>query len=332
MFIIESYQVAVVFCFVTMLSWGSWANTQKLAASTWRFELFYWDYVIGILLCSFLFGITLGSNGEGGRGFIEDLQQADGQNYVLAFSGGIIFNLANILIVAAISIAGMSVAFPVGIGLALILGVILNYISQQKGDAVLLFIGVGLVLVAVVLDALAYKKLSGIRAKDPSKGLKFAIIGGILMSLFYYFVQKSMSLDFTNPMAGKFTPYGAVFVFAVGVFISNFIFNTILMKRPVEGPPLNYQAYFSSSFGVHLIGILGGIIWCTGMSLSIISAEKAGPAISYGLGQGATMVAAIWGVFVWKEFKHASGNTHALLAAMFAFFILGLSLIIYAGM
>ncbi|MGF1637561.1 MAG: GRP family sugar transporter [Cyclobacteriaceae bacterium] len=331
MFIIETYSLAVIFCFITMLCWGSWANTQKLAEATWRFELFYWDYVIGTVLLSLVFGLTLGSSGSEGRGFIADLQQAEAASFGLAFLGGIIFNLANILIVAAIAVAGMSVAFPVGIGQALVLGVIINYISEQKGDPIFLFLGVGLVAAAIVLDALAYRKLSAETKKAPAKGLWLALIGGLLMSLFYFFVQQSISMDFSNPAAGKFTPYAAVFIFSLGILASNFIFNTILMRRPVEGAPVSYQMYFAGKPKIHLMGVLGGIIWCIGMSFSIIAAEKAGPAISYGLGQGATMVASFWGVFIWKEFKQAPKGTNGLLVAMFALFIAGIALIIYAG-
>src|SRR6187401_1522330 len=139
MFILENYSTAIIFCIVTMLCWGSWANTQKLSAATWRFELFYWDYVFGILILSLLFAFTLGSNGSGGRAFIADLQQADSSNIFSALLGGIVFNLANILLVAAIAIAGMSVAFPVGIGIALIWGVLDNYLKVPTGDATLIF-------------------------------------------------------------------------------------------------------------------------------------------------------------------------------------------------
>jgi glucose uptake protein len=331
MFIIESYALAVIFCFITMLCWGSWANTQKLAESTWRFELFYWDYVIGIVLLSLIFGLTLGSMGGEGRNFIADLQQADLRNYLMAFTGGVIFNLANILIVAAIAIAGMSVAFPIGIGLALVLGVIVNYVSEQKGNPIILFLGVALVTTAIVLDAMAYKKLSAGAKKTPSKGIKIALLGGLLMSFFYFFVQRSMSMNFSNPAEGMFTPYSAVFVFSIGVLVSNFIFNTIMMKKPVQGEPVSFQMYFKGRPAIHLVGVLGGIIWAIGMSFSIIAAEQAGPAISYGLGQGATMVAAFWGVFIWKEFRLAPKGTSKLLAAMFIFFIVGLILIIVAG-
>ncbi len=331
MFIIESYAIAVLFCFITMLCWGSWANTQKLAGEQWRFELFYWDYVIGIVILSLIFGITLGSFGPEGRSFTEDLQQANRSSYALAFFGGVIFNLANILIVAAIAYAGMAVAFPVGIGLALVLGVLVNYISEQKGDPFLLFLGVALVAAAIVLDAMAYRKLAQQRSKNPKTGLLLALVGGFLMAFFYVFVAKSMSLNFSNPEIGKFTPYGAVFVFSIGILLSNFLFNTILMKKPIEGPPLDTVDYFIGKLRVHLVGILGGIIWCVGMSFSIIASEKAGPAISYGLGQGATMVAAFWGIFIWKEFKDAPKQTNGLIVGMFVLFFVGLVLIILAG-
>ncbi|MBW3467457.1 GRP family sugar transporter [Arthrospiribacter ruber] len=331
MYIIESYSLAVIFCIITMLCWGSWANTQKLAGSKWRFELFYWDYVFGIVILALVFGLTLGSTGDAGRSFSEDLFQADSKSYTLAFLGGVIFNLANILIVAAIAYAGMSVAFPVGIGLALVLGVIVNYVSAQKGDPLLLFLGVALVVMAIVMDAFAYKKLAQTKQKSPRTGLMLALAGGFLMSFFYFFVAQSMSLDFSNPEGGKFTPYGAVFVFSIGILMSNFVFNTILMRKPIEGRPLNATDYFKGSPWVHFVGILGGIIWCIGMSFSIIAAEKAGPAISYGLGQGATMVAAFWGVVIWREFKEAPKSTNTLLGGMFLLFLIGLTLIVYAG-
>ena len=145
MFILENYSTAVFFCFITMLCWGSWANTQKLAAKSWRFELFYWDYVIGILILTLIFAFTLGSNGSVGRSFLEDVSQAGNDNLFSAILGGVIFNAANILLVAAIAIAGMSVAFPVGIGIALVLGVVVNYIDAPQGNATMLFAGVALI-------------------------------------------------------------------------------------------------------------------------------------------------------------------------------------------
>lgn len=332
MFIVDSYPLAIIFTFITMLCWGSWGNTQKLAGKTWRYELFYWDYVIGVLLVSLIFAFTLGSTGESGRDFMTDLSQAHLDNIGSAFLGGVIFNAGNILLSAAIAIAGMSVAFPVGIGLALVLGVIINYYGSQKGDPLFLFLGVGLITIAIIINALAYRKASTGNQKVSGKGILISIMAGVLMSFFYRFVARSMDLDnFINPAQGMMTPYTAFVIFAIGVFISNFVFNTILMKKPISGEKTNYKAYFKGKLSIHSVGILGGIIWGIGNSLNLIAAGKAGAAISYGLGQGATLVAALWGVFIWKEFKDAPKGTNKMLVFMFVLFSLGLISIIYAG-
>ncbi len=330
MYIVSSYSFAVALCVVTMICWGSWGNTQKLAEKNWRFELFYWDYVIGIVLMSLLFAFTLGSFGEQGRSFIEDLAQAETGKMASAFLGGVIFNAANILVVAAMAVAGMSVAFPVGIGLALVLGVLINYLASPQGDATWLFGGVTLIVGAILLDAFAYRKKAARDKKVPAKGILLAIAGGLLMALFYRFVARSMATDMANPEAGMLSPYTAVVIFSMGVLASNFILNTLIMKRPVEGKPVDFKAYFSGKITDHLTGVAGGIIWCIGMSFSIIASGKAGFAISYGLGQGATLVAALWGVFIWKEFKAVKGTT-GLLVAMFLLFLVGLGMLIIAG-
>lgn len=331
MYIVENYPIAILFTFITMLCWGSWANTQKLTVNSWRFELFYWDYVIGILLFATLFGLTLGSTGSQGRSFLDDMRQADLGNIINAFIGGIVFNASNILLVAAMSIAGMAVAFPVGVGIALVMGVLINYINDPQGMALFLFIGVAFIVAAILLDTFAYKKLSISKKKVPSKGIIFSIAAGVLMSLFYFFVAKSMFADFTQPEDGKLSPYSALFIFAIGVFASNILFNTIFMKKPVEGEPLQYADYFKGGFRTHLMGIIGGIIWNLGMSLNILASGKAGFAISYGLGQGATLIAAFWGVFIWKEFKNANKQINRLLLIMFMAYLVGLILIVVAG-
>lgn len=331
MYIVSSYLMAVALCVVTMFCWGSWANTQKLTQKSWRFELFYWDYVIGIVLMSLLFALTLGSHGTQGRGFMADLRQADMANIGNALLGGIVFNAANILVVAAIAIAGMSVAFPIGIGIALVLGVIINYMASPKGNVAWLYAGVALVTLGIVINAFAYRKKTSQAHKVSSRGIVLSIVGGVLMALFYRFVASSMDTNFSEPAAGLLTPYTAVFVFTLGVLISNIVFNTLLMRKPFEGTPVTYTQYFKGSLKEHMTGILGGIIWCVGMTFNIIAAEKAGFAISYGLGQGATLVAAMWGVFIWKEFKGVKG-TAIHLSAMFLLFIIGIGMIVYAGL
>ena len=339
MFIVGSYTLAVVFCFITMLCWGSWGNTQKLAAKSWRYELFYWDYVIGMVLFSLLLAFTAGSVGSEGRPFVSDLAQADWTSISWVLLGAVVFNVSNILLSASTSIAGLSVAFPLGVGIALVLGVVNNYIVNHTGNPALLAIGVALVVIAIICNGVASGKKgeSGISKADQKKGIILAVCAGLLMSFFSSFVMRGMgnvdavadSAKFAAPYA---TPYTASVIFTLGVLLSNFLFNTIVMKKPFVGEPVTYKQYFAGNAKTHLVGMLGGAIWCLGTALSYITSKAAGPAISYALGQGAPMIAAIWGVFVWKEFKGSGKNVYTLLGLMFLFFIVGLSLIVLAGM
>lgn len=250
MFVVNNYATAVILCIVTMLCWGSWGNTQKLAGRTWRYELFYWDYVVGMLLFSLILCFTLGSIGSEGRPFLEDLAQAAPKALGSVLLGGVIFNASNILLSASVSLAGLAVAFPLGVGLALVLGVVINYLGAPKGDPVILFLGVVLIVIAIVCNGIA----SGRVRKEPGssaqnrKGILLAVLAGVLMSFFYRFVAAAMDLDnFESPTPGMLTPYSAIFIFSVGVLLSNFVFNTLVMKRPFVGTPVGYDAYFKGS-------------------------------------------------------------------------------------
>ena len=332
MFIVNSYLLAVVFCFITMLCWGSWGNTQKLAAKSWRYELFYWDYVIGMVLFALLIAFTMGSCGTEGRPFLEDIAQVSGKAVGSIILGGVIFNASNILLSASTSIAGMAVAFPLGVGISLVLGTIVNYIGAPAGNPVLLFIGVALIVVAIICNGVASGKVGGEKKAGANKGIILAAVAGTLMAFFYRFVAASMDLEnFAAPAAGKVTPYTAIVIFSLGVLLSNFVFNTLVMKKPFVGEPVSYKQYFAGNFKTHLVGILGGAIWCLGTAFSYIASGKAGAAISYALGQGAPLIAAIWGVFIWKEFKGADKKVYGLLGVMFLFFVAGLAFIIVSG-
>ena len=349
MFVLQDYTLAVVFCVVTMLCWGSWANTQKAAGKNWRFELFYWDYVLGVVLMALVFAFTMGSQGEAGRSFfragsvadgwqsfLPDIAQADPANIRSAFLGGIIFNAANLLLVAAIAVAGMSVAFPVGIGLALVLGVLVNYSADPtKSEPILLFTGVGFITVAIILDALAYRRIPGQGKGGGFVGLALAVLCGVLMSFFYRFVAAAMPEakpeNFLNMPAGKLSPYSAIVLFSLGVLASQVLFNVANMIKWATTAPIPAVDYCRGNVLDHLWGFVGGMIWSVGMTFSIIAFGVAGGAISYGLGQGATMVAALWGVFIWREFRTAPRSVLPLLWVMFAAFIIGLSLLIISG-
>ncbi len=314
-----------------MLCWGSWANTSKCTTQKWQFPLFYWDYSLGLIIAALAYALTLGSTGAEGRSVIDDLRQAGAPSIIYPLIGGAIFNLSNLLIVAAIAIAGLSVAFPIAVGLALALGVIINYLKAPIGNPVLIFAGVALVVSAMVVNAIASGKSAVSKGKTPAKGIVISIISGIIMSFFYRFVAEGMAVKFSVPEAGKLTPYSVVIIFSAGLFISNFLWNTFFMYRPITGTRTTYRQYFTNgTLKQHLIGISGGLIFNTGFLFNLIASEKAGPAISYGLGQGATMIGAAWGVFVFREFATAPKFVNKYLAAMFVLFITGLGLIIAA--
>ncbi len=309
-----------------MIGWGSWANTQKLAGRTnWPFSLYYWDYALGVLLFSILFMFTLGSAGSGGMPALDNLKTASSGSILAAILSGILFNVANILLVFAIDVAGMSVAFPVGIGLALVIGTIVSYAHEPKGNPLILFCGVALVVFAMIMSALAYRRLPRSGSANWIKGLLFAVIAGCLMGFFYPQLLRSLSPGFNSePIApGLLTPYTALFFFSLGLLLSNFVVNTIFMKTAGQ----TYGAYFAATPKLHALGLLGGAIWMLAFSLNIIASGIAGPAISYALGQGATLVAAIWGVVIWKEFSSAPAGTSGLIGAMFGGYVLGLLLI-----
>ncbi|MDX2151667.1 MAG: hypothetical protein SFV54_13095 [Bryobacteraceae bacterium] len=343
----ETYVAALALLILSMTCWGSWANTQKLAGK-WRFELFYFDYAFGVLAMAAILAFTFGSMGDG-LSVLDNLSITGKRNIFYGFAAGVIFNLANMLLVAAIAVAGLAVAFPVGIGLAMVIGVVWNYALNPQGNVYMLFGGMTLVLAAIVLDALAYKAHARIRAAaapappagvsihqrgkqraaKPSglKGILLSVFAGLLMGSFYPLVEMSK-----QPEMLGLGPYSVGFVFAIAVFLSTFVFNLFFMNLPVEGDPVPFAAYFKGTVRQHLLGIVGGCIWCVGTISNFVASSapesvNVGPAVSYALGQGATMISALWGLLVWKEFAGADGKVRGLIGAMLVLFLAGLATI-----
>jgi glucose uptake protein len=327
---------------LTMLCWGSWANVVKLVKE-WRFELLYFDYALGILLISLVAGVTLGSMGTDGQPFWADLAQASGRSLAFGFLGGVVFNLSNFLVVGAMAVAGLGVAFPIGVGLALVVGVIWNYLVNPQGNPALLFTGVAMVVAAIVLDGIAYRVHSLAKAAGSGKsktggpeetgkvkkGILLSVVGGVLMGMFFPLVE--IGKKGTNGTDGL-GPYAIGFVFSVGVFLSTFVFNAYFMRKPVQGKPIRFGDYFKGTSVEHFWGIVGGIAWGIGTLSSFVAASapkslQVGPAISYALGQGSTMVGAFWGVVVWKEFAGGGPIVKRLIALMFLLFVIGLAVV-----
>jgi glucose uptake protein len=327
---VQNYTLAVFLCALAMVCWGSWQNTQNLIGKEWRYELFYWDYSLGIVLFALIMAFTFGSFGGQGRSFISDVKQADPQYLLSAAVGGFIWNIGTLLLVASISIAGMSVAFPIGGGIGWTLGILINYLGKPEGSPLFLFGGTLVIILAILFSMQSYRKLANHRKKPSFTGILLALLAGICIAFFYRFVALSLATDFSPADDGKISSYTAVVFFSLGALISTIMVNPLFMARPVQGEPVKISEWFKGPSRAHLLGILGGFIWCLGNSVSFMSVGAASPAISYGLSNAAPVVAAIWGIFVWKEFKDAPKGTNLLLTLMFAFYIIGLVLIVYS--
>jgi glucose uptake protein len=318
----QTYSLALALMVLSMLCWGTWDNTQKIDRSR-RFELYYWDYIWGILICVLIVGFTLGSTDRGSRlSFAHSLGGASASALGEAFAGGVIWNFGNLLLVAAISIAGMAVAFPIGSGLSLVIGVVLNYLLKPVGNPVLLFGGVALICLAIVADALAYGELSEGK-KAGTRGIMLSLICGVVLGFFYPFVARSMN------GAQHLSPYAASLVFVAGALVCTIPFDYLLMRRPVTGSPLRMRDYLRGGVGQHAWGVVGGLVWGVGTIASYIVANVplVGPAVSFSMSQGNTMISALWGVLVWKEFRGARTGVRKLLILMFALFVAGLAAI-----
>ena len=324
MFTPNSLGLALFMMITSAICWGSWANTYK-GVKNYRFELFYWDYAIGIFLISLILGLTIGSTGHDASSLINNIHSADVDNIVSTMIGGVIFNLANLLLVAAIDMAGLAIAFPVSIGIALVVGVISSYIIQPKGDAPLLAAGVICALVAVILDGKAYGSLASAGRSVSRKSIVVCVVSGVLMGLWAPFVTRSMTHGNT------LGPYAVAIFLTLGALLSCFVWNIHFMKHPLVGEPVNFSGFFRGPASAHALGLLGGFIWGTGMVFNLVAAHFTGVAISYAIGQSAPMVAALWGVFAWKEFAGAPGKAKLYLFLMFVFYGLGILLVAKAN-
>jgi glucose uptake protein len=324
MFTPHTLGIALFMMITSAICWGSWANTYK-GVKNYRFELFYWDYAVGIFLVSLILAFTMGSTGNDATSFLNNVRSADTNNIVSVMIGGAIFNLANLLLVAAIDMAGLAIAFPVAIGIALVVGVISSYALQPKGNAALLAAGVLCALIAVVMDGKAYGSLAIAGRKVSKKSIIVCVVSGVLMGLWAPFVARAMTHGNT------LGPYSIAVFLTLGALLSCLIWNIYFMKRPLVGEPVSFAGFFSAPISGHALGLLGGFIWGIGMVFNLVAASFTGVAISYAIGQSAPMVAALWGVLAWKEFEGAPGKAKMYLVLMFVFYCLGILLVARAN-
>src|SRR5579864_2076975 len=320
MFVPHTFQAALIMTILSTVCWGSFANTFKLTKN-YRFELYYWDYAAGIFLISLVLALTMGSTGGSGESFLDNLRSAAGANLLYAAIGGFIFNIANVLLIAGIEIVGLAVAFPISIGIALVEGVVLSYLIQPKGSSLFLALGVGMALLAVILIGKAYGALPSGNKNAPRKGVIVCIISGLLMGAWAPFVTKSMTA------AQPLTPYTVAVLFTLGALVCCFFFNIYLMKKPLVGAPVSFAGFKGVPLSYRALGLLGGAVWGVGTVFNLVAASLVGVPISYAIGQASPMIAALWGVFVWHEFRGASSRARMYLVGMFICYLLALALI-----
>jgi len=321
-----TYGIALLLMLISMICWGSWPVTMKLAPG-WRFHFYYWDFLLGVVITSLLLGLTLGSSSGGPSSFISNLRQADGLHILWAILAGVVFDLANLLLLAAIDYAGLAIAFPVGAGFALIEGVLLAYFLAPRGNRGLLFGGVGLVMIAIVFDARAYRMREARQPKATTKAIGISLAAGIFLGLYYPLAAKSFS------GANALVPYTLVFISGIAALISNIPVTYFFTRRSIGGgASLAEDTYFDGLASFHGLGLLGGLVWCSGTVFSLVAGNThiIGPAVSYAIGQGCTMISAIWGIFVWHEFAGAPREARTGLGLMFLFFVVGLAAIALA--
>jgi len=324
MFTPQSLGFALFMMITSAICWGSWANTYK-GVKNYRFELFYWDYAVGIFLISLILAFTMGSTGNDSNSFLNNVHSADTTNIVSTMVGGAIFNLANLLLVAAIDMAGLAVAFPVSIGIALVVGTVLSYGLQPKGNVMYLGLGVVCALIAVILDGKAYGSLAIAGRSASKKSIVICIVSGVLMGLWNPFVAYGAT-------RGKvLSPYSSVVFLTFGALLSCFIWNLYFMKKPLVGEPVSFSGFFSGPASGHVLGLLGGGIWGVGTVFNVVAGKATAFAISYAIGQSAPMVAALWGVLAWKEFAGAPSKAKLYLTLMFVFYCVGILLVARAN-
>lgn len=327
--------MVVVLC---MVCWGSWANSYKLVGK-WRFELYYWDFALGAVVAAAVAALTVGTLGFDGFLFTDDLMRASRHAIAYGLAAGGIFNLANMLLVAAMAVAGMSVAFPIVFGLALIIVVVWSQVVSPRGNPTLLFLGLAVVLAAIVIDVVAYRRLAYAKAKETIKagkakstrpkvgwkGIVLSAIGGLLMGSF------SPLLELGRMGDAGLGPYAMGFVFATGVLFTTFVYDLFFMNLPVQGGPVEILDYFRSTLKQHALGVLGGMIWAVGMisNLVVTSAPEArlAPAVGFGLVQCATVICALWGLLAWKEFRDGDSQARILMGVMLILFTAGVGVI-----
>lgn len=314
----ETFAAALAMMLGSMLCWGSWTNLSRLARG-WRLEFFHHDYAWGMLVVAVVAAAT-GGMLFGRPNVLDNLAASDAASVAWATVAGACLNAGNFLLMAGIARVGMTVAFPVSVGFSLVVSTVLAYLVRPLGDPALLAAGVALVFAAVVTNALVYRS-HGKGRSGGGNGLAMCLAAGILFTMCGPMVAKA--LNTARPLA----PYGVALVYAVGSLAITAPLLALLRRFPLDGIPLAMADYRRGTARDHAAGLAGGTIWGAGMVLNFLAAGLAGMAVSGAIGQANPLVAAAWGIFVWREFRGASRRTLVLLGLMIALYSAGLVLL-----
>jgi glucose uptake protein len=339
-----TYPAAVVLLVFALLCLGSWANTQKLSGK-WRFELYYYDYAIGAALFGLAAAFTLGSLNSQELTFQDNLLIASRRAMAYGFGAGMVFNLANMLLLGAMQVSGMSVAFPIAFGLALAIGAVSTYVLNPMSNAILLFAGAILTMIAVVTLAFAHvahldaqrqtktplrpdpRAPRPPRPPSPGVGIVLSLVSGILMSLY------APLSDAAREGETALSSYSAVLLFGGGILLSTFLYTPFFLNFPVQGRPVQLWDYLKGTKKQHLWGFLGGILWMAGTLAAYSAAsgpKQPGVVVSFALSQAVPMAAVLWGLLAWREFQGATVRVKMLLMAMLVLYAAGIAVVAIA--
>lgn len=335
--------------------WGGWAITQKLTGPKWRFELFYFDFSLGTVLGAVVIAFTAGSFQGNEITFMDSLIGISMRKVAWALAAGFVFNIANAILVSAISVAGISVAVPIALSLATVIGLIVSVFSAPQLNGTMTWVGLVALLSALVFNARAHLMMADIRrsqqvAADPttvaptqvsarssrvrksgktksssSKGITLAVIAGIILGGMMPLVDMAREGDF------GLSPYATAVFFSAGAFAISMLIVPFMMNFPMEGEPLEFKRYTSGTLGQHILGWIGGVIWIGGLSANVLAGsvpkgQNVGAAITLACSHGAAILAAVLGVIVVREFENSGSRVRMQLLIMFVLFALALAL------
>jgi glucose uptake protein len=336
-----------ILAIVSLLCLGSWANTLKLAGK-WRFEYFYYDFLFGIVICAGVAALVLGSGRPQELTLQDNLLLVGYRKMAFALASGVVVNLGMLLLLAAVSVAGMSIAFLLTLGVALVIGVAWDFVNIQQANIPLTFIALALLLGAVAVAALTYVRLLRVRREAAQKALTpdprikskraksagaalaitLSVVGGIALGMFPKILGGATG-------EGGLAPYPALVLISVAAFLSSPFFVLFFTTFPVSGTSAMPSGYLAGSAKQHLLGLAGGIIWGAGILTSLIVAAAPSTAqpsalIQYVLSNAAPLVAVAWGVLVWRELRGSDHRVQLLAAGMVVLFLAGLGMVAFA--